>query len=125
MMGKNLAAFVIYASLIYASEITFGSAYFPWHLWSFNAVPAVFWSVPIHLGGWAWILYVVRNDSGAPVWQSALRSTFYFAFGEVLNLFIFHIFPYRMMGGSVVPPFLCVIGLYVILSWITVKLVRA
>ncbi len=124
MMGRTGGAFLIYSGLIYAAEITFGNVYFPWHLWSFDRIPAVFWSIPVHLAGFAWILYVVRNDPRAPAWLSALRCTGYFAFGEVLNLFLFAIFSYRVIGSSVLTAFLCVIGLYLVLSFVTVKLIR-
>jgi hypothetical protein len=110
-----LILFILYAIAIAAAELTLGNKLFPFHLWEFEKVKPIEWSLPIHLAGFFWIItwnFILRNRSCI---LAVLISLLFFVAAELINYSYLHWFEYT--GGYLERPgaLLLIILLYLIL----------
>jgi hypothetical protein len=123
-MFKYMIFFILYACSIAIAELTLGNRHFPFHLWVFEKVNPVVWSVPIHLAGFFWIIiwnFILRNK---PFILAVLMSLLFFAAAEWANYSCLHWFAYT--GGFLGRPgaLLLIILLYLILSACMIFILR-
>ena len=115
----------LYAALIVLAELTFGNPAFPVNLWTFKAIPAYKWSVPIHAVGLLWLFFVNSLLDDKPLYVPVLMSVGFFLLAELSNLLVFHFFEYTPVSplGSF-PSFIAVILLYALLCAVCSLFVR-
>jgi hypothetical protein len=131
-MINYLLLFAAYAASIAVAELTLGNKHFPFHLWVYEEVSPITWSLPIHLVGFFWIIiwnYLLRNKTFI---LAVLTGMLFFAVAEWVNYSYLHWFEYT--GGSLGRPgalililllylILCTCTIYILRKYLTVKLI--
>ena len=107
--------FLLYAFVIVCGELTMGNPHFPIHLYTFTKIPAWQWSLPVHLTGFFWILFMSKRLGSSLVYIPILLSLLFFLTGELLNAFLFHFFSYEQYPFGPVFSFVAVIFSYLVL----------
>jgi hypothetical protein len=96
-MLNYLILFTLYSAAITAAELTLGNENFPFHLWVFEEIKPIEWSLPVHLAGFFWIVIwnlMLRNK---PFWLALLASMLFFVAVELINYSYLQWFAYT--GG--------------------------
>jgi hypothetical protein len=96
-MFKYMILFILYAFSIALAELTLGNRHFPFHLWVFEKVKPVEWSLPIHLAGFFWIVIWNLMLKNKPFWLALLASMLFFVTAELMNYSYLNWFAYT--GG--------------------------
>jgi hypothetical protein len=114
-MFKYSILFILYAFSIGLAELTLGNKHFPFHLWVFEKVKPIEWSLPIHLAGFFWIItwnFIMRNK---PFILAVLAGLLFFAAAEWINYSYLHWFAYT--GGPLgrIGALILIILLYLVL----------
>ena len=113
--GKIISRAALFAILVAGAELAFGNLNLIISLWYFEKISPWAWSLPIHLAGFAllvWLNTIFYEKSMAlPITLSLL----FFATGETANALYFNFFKYS--DGPLGPPgsFAAVIVLYLVL----------
>jgi hypothetical protein len=114
-MLKYLILFALYAAAIAAAELTLGNKNFPFHLWVFEKIKPIEWSLPVHLAGFFWIVIWNWALKNKPFWAALLASMLFFVAAELINYQYLQWFAYT--GGFLGRPgaLVLIILLYLIL----------
>ena len=122
--SKIFQTALLYSTLVFMSEITFGNSAFPINFWTFVKIPAWKWSIPVHLLGLIWLIFCNATLKEKPKLWSILISSLFFFLAETLNWFVFHFFEYSNEPFGQVASFWIVIMLYISLCTICSFLLR-
>jgi hypothetical protein len=129
-MMKYLILFALYAAAITATELILGNENFPFHLWVFEKVKPVEWSLPIHLAGFFWIVIWNLMLKNKPFWLALLVSMLFFVAAELMNYSYLHWFAYTggplgRMGALILILLLylilCGCMAYILRNYLTIK----
>jgi hypothetical protein len=93
-LQRVLLAFIVYAILVLAAEISFGNPKFIFNLWTFETIAPWKWSMPVHLMGFLWILLANAILKDKPMIFAIMGSVLFFFAAETLNAFVFTFFVY-------------------------------
>ena len=125
-----ILAAVCYVLLVGSSEATLGNPDFPFTVWRFETIPTWQWSIPVHVFGFIWLLFLNQLFYDRSIRIPIIVSTLFFLACETANWSIFNFFVYEPNPvGKAYPlgaagSFWLIILLYTVLCTITSYIFR-